>query len=50
MSSVFANSSRNRGSVPDHVIPKTQKLYLMPLCQTQNDPYFIKGKVDQSRE
>ena len=40
MSRVFANSSRDRGSVPGRIIPKTQKKkkkknwYLMPPCLT----------------
>ena len=30
MSRVFANGPGDRGSIPDRVIPKTQKWYLMP--------------------
>ena len=32
MSRVFANDLGDRRSIPGWVIPKTQKLYLMPLC------------------
>ena len=34
MVKVFANGTGDRGSVPDRVIPKTQKWYLMPTCST----------------
>ena len=31
---VFANGPGDRGSIPDRVIPKTQKWYLIPPCLT----------------
>ena len=31
---VFANDLRDLGSIPDRVIPKTKKWYLMPPCLT----------------
>ena len=34
LSRIFANSPRDRGSIPGLVIQKTQKWYLMPLCLT----------------
>ena len=34
MSRVFAKGPRGRGLIPGHVIPKTQKWYLMPPCLT----------------
>ena len=34
MCRAFANGLEDRGSVPGRVIPKTQKLYLMPPCLT----------------
>ena len=51
MSRVFANSLRDRGSIPGHVIPKTQKMVLgTTLLSTQHYKVRIKGKVEQSRE
>ena len=32
MSRVFANGPVDQGSIPDRVLPKTQKSYLMPPC------------------
>ena len=46
MSRVFANGSRNRGSIPVRVIPKTQND--ADLLNTQNYKIRIKGKVEQS--
>ena len=51
MNRVYANSPRERGSLPDPVIPKTQKMVLdAALLNTQNYKIRIKGKVEQSRE
>ena len=48
---VFANGLRYLGSIPGHVIPKTQKMVLdTPLLNTQHYKVRIKGKVGQSRE
>ena len=51
MSRVFANGPGDQGSIPDRVIPKTQKLVLdAALINTQHYKVRIKGKVDQFRE
>ena len=51
MSRVFANGSGDRGSIPDRVLPKTQKLVLdAVLLNTQHYKVRIKGKMEQSRE
>ena len=51
MSRVIANGPGNRGSIPGHVIPKTQKMVLdAALLNTQHYKVRIKGKVEQSRE
>ena len=51
MSRVFANHPGDRGSIPDWVIPKTQKMVLDPaMLNTQHYTVRIKGKVEQSRE
>ena len=51
MSRVFANGPGDRGSIPDQVIPKTQKMVLDAALQsTQHYRVWIKGKVEQSRE
>ena len=48
---VFANSPGDLGSIPDLVIPKTQKMVLdASLLNTQHYKVRIKGKVEQSRE
>ena len=48
---VFANGSGDLGSIPDRVIPKTQKMVLdASLLNTQHYKVRIKGKVEQSRE
>ena len=48
---VFANGPGNLGSIPDRVIPKTQKMVLgTSLLNTQQYKLRIKGKVEQSRE
>ncbi len=48
---VFANSPGDLGSIPDRVIPKTQKMVLdVSLLYTQHYKARIKGKVVQSRE
>ena len=45
------NDPGNRGSIPDGVIPKTQKMVLdAALLNTQHYNVGIKGKVEQSRE
>ena len=50
MSRVFANGPEDRGSIPDQVIPKTQKMVLdVALLNTQHYKVRIKGKVEQSR-
>ena len=51
MTWVFANGRGDRGSFPDWVIPKTQKMVLdAALRYTQHYKVHIKGKVEQSRE
>ena len=51
MSRVFANGPGDQGSIPDRVIPKTQKMVLDDaLYNTQNYKVRIKGKVELSRE
>ena len=51
VSKVFVNCSGNRSSIPDRVIPKTQKMVLdTSLLNTQHYKARIKGKVEQSRE
>ena len=48
---VFANGSRDLGSIPDRVIPKTLNMVLdTSLLNTQRYKVHIKGKVEQSRE
>ena len=48
---VFANGPGDLGSIPGHVIPKTQKMVLdASLLNTQHYKVRIKGKVEQSRE
>ena len=47
---VFANGPGNKGSIPDRVIPKTQKVRRYFLASTQHYKVRIKGKVEQSRE
>ena len=49
MSKVFANDPGDWGSIPDRVIPKTQKMVLdAALLNTQHYKVRIKGKVEQS--
>ena len=51
MSRVFANGPEDRGSIPDRVIPKTQKMVLdAALLSTQHYKVRLKCKVEQSRE
>ena len=51
MSWVFANGPEDQGSIPDWVIPKTQKMVLdATLLNTQHYKVRIKGKVEQSME
>ena len=51
MGRVFANGPEDRGSIPDRVIPKTQKMvYDTSLLNTQHYKVCIKGKVKQCRE
>ena len=51
MGRVFANSSGDRGSIPDQVIPKTQKMVLdTSLLNTEHYKVRVKDKIDQSRE
>ena len=47
MSRVFANGAGDQGSIPDQVIPKTQKMVLdTSLLNTQHYKVRIKGKVE----
>ena len=51
MVKVFTISPGNRDSIPDRVIPKTQKMVLdASLLSTQHYKVRIKGKVEHSRE
>ena len=51
MSWPFANGSKDWGSIPGRVLPKTQKLLLdVALLSTQHYKVRIEGKVEQSRE
>ena len=51
MSIVFANGPGDRSSIPDWVIPKTQKMVFdTTLLNIQHYKVGIKGKVEQSRE
>ena len=51
MSRVFANGPGDLGSIPNRVIPKTQKMVLdAALLNTQHYKVRIKGKVKQSRK
>ena len=51
MSRVFTYGPGDRGSIPDQVIPKIQKMVLdSTLLNTQNYKVWFKGKVEQSRE
>ena len=51
MSRMFANSLEDWGSIPDRVIPKTQKMVLdATLINTQHYKLKIKSKVEQSWE
>ena len=52
MSSVFANGSGDRGSIPGQIIPKTQKMVFdAALFNTQHYTLRIKDiKVEPSRE
>ena len=48
---VFANGSRDLGSIPGRVGPKTLKMVLdTSLLNTQLYKIRIKGKVEQSKE
>ena len=48
---VFASGSRDRGSIPGRVIPKTQKILLgAGFLNTQHYKVWIKGKVKQPSE
>ena len=47
----LANGLGHLGSIPDRVIPKTQKMILdATLVNTQHFKVGIRGKVEQSRE
>ena len=49
MRRMFANGPGDRASIPDRVIPKTQKMVLdAVLLSTQHYKVRIKGKVGQS--
>ena len=51
MSRVFANSLGNWGSLPDWVIPKSQKMVFdAALLNTEHYKVRMKGEVEQSRE
>ena len=48
---MFANASEDLGSIPDRVIPKTQKMVLDPsLLNAQYYKVRIKGKEEQFKE
>ena len=48
---VFVNGLGDWVSIPDRIIPKTQKMVLDdPLLNSQDYKAWIKSKVDQSRE
>ena len=48
---VFANGTGDRGSIPDRVRPKTQKMVLdAAFLNTQHYKVRILGKVEQSKE
>ena len=48
---VFANGPRDLGSIPDQVIPKTQKMVLYAtLLNTQHYKVRIKSKVEQGKD
>ena len=51
MSRVFAPGPGDRGSIPDRIIPKTQKMVLdATLLRTDHYKVRIKGKEEQSME
>ena len=51
MCSVFVNGPENRGSIPERVIPKTQKMVLdTVLLGIQYYKVRFQGKVEQARE
>ena len=51
MSRVFANGPEDRGSIPDRVIPKTQKVVFdAALLNSRYYKVRIKDKVEKSRE
>ena len=51
MCRVFTNVLGDRTSIPDRVMPKTQKILLnTSLLNPQLFKVRVKGKVDQSRE
>ena len=48
---VIDNGPGDLGSIPDRIIPKTQKMILdVSLLNTQHYKVWIKGEVEQSRE
>ena len=47
---VFANDPGDLGSIPGRIIPKTLKMVLHTLLNTQQYKVRIKGKVEQFRE
>ena len=51
MSWMFTNVPEDRGSIPDRLIPKTQKMVFdAALFNTLHYKVMIKGKVEQSWE
>ena len=51
MSRVLTNGPGDLGSIPDQVLPKTQKMVLdAAWLNTQHYKVWIKGKVEQSKE
>ena len=51
MGRMFVNGLGDQSSIPDQVIPKTQKMVLdSAWLNTQHYKIRIKGKVEQSRE
>ena len=46
---VFANGPEDQGSILDRALPKTQKVFLDTLFNTQYCKIRIKGKMEKSR-
>ena len=50
MGRVFANGSGYKDSIPDRVIPKTQKMVLDAALLNTQDKVWIMCKVEQTRK